>query len=93
MKTGFRSWISLRSHVSIENSWKGAVSLSKVRPDDVPISPGLIELKEEKRYLYISHNKNIQSAIRQLGTGDAFRLMANNFWKPRLEAITRFLRM
>ena len=72
----------------IESSWKGAVSLSKVRPDDVPVSPGLIELKEESRYLYISHNKNIQSAIRQLGTGDAFRFMANNFWKPQLEAIT-----
>ena len=51
----------------IESSWNGAVSLSKVRPDDVPVSPGLIELKEEDRYLYISHNKNIQSADTSVG--------------------------
>jgi hypothetical protein len=72
----------------VERAWKGTVSLSKVRPEEIPVSPGLIELKEEGRYLYISHNKNIQSAIRQLGAEDAFRLMAGSFWTPKLEMIT-----
>ena len=72
----------------IDGAWNGAISLSKVRPDDIPVSPGLIELKEQDRYLYISHNRNMQSAVRQLGTGCAFELMAGSFWKPKLEAIT-----
>src|SRR5208282_3201904 len=72
----------------LEGAWKGAVSLSKVKLDDVPVSPGLIELKEDDRYLYISHNENIQSVVSQFGTGDAFRLMASSFWKPKLETIT-----
>jgi len=72
----------------LESEWKGSVSLSKVRLDEIPVSPGLIELKEQDRYLYISHNANIRSAARQLGSGDAFRLMASSFWKPNLETIT-----
>ena len=57
-----------------------------IRPS--PDSPGLIELQEEDRCLYVSHNSNIRSAVRQLSTGDAFRFMASSFWKPRLETIT-----
>jgi hypothetical protein len=72
----------------IEGAWNGAVSLSKVRPDDTPVSPGLIELKEQDRYLYISHNRNMRSAVRQLGIGCAFEFMASSFWKPKLETIT-----
>ena len=72
----------------LEGAWKGAMSLSTVKLDDVPVSPGLIELKEDDRYLYISHNENIQSAVSQFGTGHAFRLMASSFWKPKLETIT-----
>ncbi len=72
----------------LEGAWRGAVSLSKVKLDDVPVSPGLIELKEDDHYLYISHNENIKSAVSQFGTGDAFRLMASSFWKPKLETIT-----
>jgi hypothetical protein len=72
----------------LENAWNGTVSLSKVILDEIPPSPGLIELKEQDRYLYISHNKNIRSALCQLGSADAFQLMASSFWKPNLEAIT-----
>jgi hypothetical protein len=43
---------------------------------------------EQDRYLYISHNKNIRSAARQLGTGDALRLMGGSFWNPNLDTIT-----
>ncbi len=74
----------------VERAWKGAMSLAKVDAEDVPASPGLIELKEEKRYLYISHNKDIQAAVSQLYTGEAFRLIGSTFWQPKLEAITLF---
>ena len=72
----------------IERTWTGVVSLSKVRPEEIPSSPGLIELKEEDRYLYIAHNANLHSAVSRLRTGDAFRLMASSFWRPRLETMT-----
>ncbi len=73
---------------AIERAWKGVIHLSEVRPDEIPVSPGLVELKDEDRYLYIARNSDIRSAVRQLSTGDAFRLMAGSFWKPRLETIT-----
>jgi hypothetical protein len=72
----------------IDSSWQASTSLAELRPDDIPASPGLIGLKEEGRYLYISHNKNIQSAVRPFGNADAFRLMASTFWKPQPDAIT-----
>jgi hypothetical protein len=72
----------------IEGAWKGVVRLSDVRPDEVPVSPGLIEIKEEDRHLYVAHNSNIHSAVDQLRSGEAFRLMASSFWEPKLEAIT-----
>jgi hypothetical protein len=74
----------------VESAWKGAVSLADVVPKDLPATPGLIELKENERYLYISHNKDIQAAISHLQTGKAFDLVANSFWKPQLQAITLF---
>lgn len=72
----------------VENAWSKPVSLAAVSPADIPSSPGLIELKEEGRYLYISRNENIRPAVDQLRTGKAFDLVANGFWTPRLEEIT-----
>ncbi len=72
----------------VERAWQGNQSLAAVNLTSVPVGPGLIELKEERRYLYISHNEDIHAALSQLHTGDAFRLIANNFWQPRLETIT-----
>ena len=72
----------------IESAWKGNQNLADVNLASVPASPGLIELKENSRYLYISHNEDIHAALSQLHTGDAFRLVANNFWEPKLDAIT-----
>jgi hypothetical protein len=72
----------------IETAWRGTVRLSNVRLEEIPVSPGLIELKEEDRYLYVAHNADLRSAVGRLSTGQAFRLMTSTFWKPRLESIT-----
>jgi hypothetical protein len=72
----------------IERAWSKPVDLSAVNPANVPSSPGLIELKERERYLYISRNENIRPAVEQLRTGNAFDLVANGFWTPRLDEIT-----
>lgn len=53
----------------------------------IPEGPGLIELREANRYLYVSRNEAIRSAIDQLKSGQAFDLVANGFWTPRPEQI------
>ena len=83
-----RAMLSGLELADIEREWQGVIALSSLRPQDVPAAPGLIEFKENGRYLYISHNKNIHLAARQLGTGDAFRFVGSSFWKPDLDAIT-----
>jgi hypothetical protein len=72
----------------VEKAWSTPVSLAQVNPANVPSSPGLIEIKEGGRYLYISRNEDIRPAANQLRTGKAFDLVANGFWTPRLNEIT-----
>lgn len=72
----------------VEKAWSKPVSLAAVNPANIPSSPGLIELMEKGRYLYISRNEDIRPAVGQLRTGKAFDLVANGFWTPRLEEIT-----
>ncbi len=72
----------------VEKAWSRPVSLETVDPANVPSSPGLLELKEEGRYLYISRNNDIRPAADQMRSGNAFDLVANGFWTPRLDKIT-----
>ena len=72
----------------VDKAWSEPVSLAAVDPADVPSSPGLLELKEEERYLYISRNSDIRPAADQMRSGSAFDLVANGFWTPRLDKIT-----
>ena len=72
----------------VERAWSKPLSLAAVKPGSVPSSPGLIELREGDRYLYISRNEDIRPATEQLRTGKAFELVANGFWTPSLDAIT-----
>jgi len=72
----------------MDSAWHGNVSLSRIKPKDVPEGPGLIELREERRYLYIGQYSNIHRAVNQLHGGSPFELVANRFWKPDLDQIT-----
>ena len=72
----------------VDKAWSEPVSLASVNPANLPSSPGLLELKEEGRYLYISRNNDIRPAADQMRSGSAFDLVANGFWTPRLDKIT-----
>ena len=72
----------------VEKALSKPVSLAAVDPANMPSSTGLLELKEEGRYLYISRNNNIRPAADQMRSGSAFGLVANGFWTPRLDKIT-----
>ncbi len=68
-------------------AWQGSETLGRMDVSRVPDSPGLIELSEPKRCLYIFHNEDIHSAMEQLHTGEPLRLLANQFWKPNVHEI------
>jgi len=72
----------------IDRALSKPLSLPKVRPSDVPVSAGLLEIAERGRYLYISGNDSLRPAVEQFRTGKAFELVANGFWTPKLDDIT-----
>jgi hypothetical protein len=72
----------------IEGAMTQPVSLARIDPDKVPSAPGLLEVMEGERYLYVARNENLRPAVKQLRTGRAFRVLANGFWQPSLDAIT-----
>ena len=73
---------------TIERTMHAAGSLADVRPDSIPSDPGILELKESNRYLYIAHNDDLRPTVEQLKTGRAFELMTNGFGSPRLQEIS-----
>jgi hypothetical protein len=73
---------------SVEGAWSAPVPLAAVSPEEVPLSPGLIDIMEGPRHLYVSRNDNLQAAATQIRTGRAFDIVANGFWTPNLARIT-----
>jgi len=63
------------------------VSLRDVKPESIPQGPGLLEVFESDRYLYISRNECLRPTVEQFRTGKAFALLANGFWTPELGRI------
>jgi len=64
------------------------ISLARVKPEKIPERPGLLEVAERDRYLYISRNECLRLAVEQFRTGKAFDLVANGFWTADLENIS-----
>jgi len=72
----------------LEGAMTQPVSLARIKTDEVPSAPGMLELREGGRYLYVARSENLRAAVEQLRTGRAFSVLANGFWQPALEAIT-----
>jgi hypothetical protein len=72
----------------VDKLWKGNISLAEINPAELPASPGLIELKEADRFLYVSHSQDLRAAVAQMHTGDAFRMIGNSLWTPSAESVT-----
>jgi hypothetical protein len=71
----------------LSRSWSPMTPIPDVKVKSIPHSPGLVELKENEKYLYISHNDDIREAVGQLTTGSSFKLFGSHFWKPRPEEL------
>ncbi len=72
---------------AIDRALTDPISLAKVKPEKIPEAPGLLEVREKDRYLYISRNECLRPAVEQFRSGKAFELVANGFWTPNLENI------
>jgi hypothetical protein len=73
---------------AIDRAFTDPISLAKVKPERMPEGPGLLEVTENDRFLYISRNECLRPAVEQLRNGKAFDLVANGFWTPDLDNIT-----
>jgi hypothetical protein len=72
----------------VEKAMTQPISLARINTDQVPSAPGLLELRERDRYLYVARNETLRSAVEQLRTGRVFGVVASGFWEPVLENIT-----
>ena len=76
----------------LEPAWTPFQALASLDLTAVPSTPGIIEIREPERELYISRNANVQGVLKLLAKKDAVSIMANPFWMPNLEIIqARFL--
>jgi hypothetical protein len=78
---------ALDIHIVDEHATQ-SVPLSGIHEDEIPESPGLLELKEGSRYLYISRNDNLRRTVSQFARGTAFQIISNDFWRASLDEIT-----
>ncbi len=72
----------------IETACSAPILLSEVDETQIPSGPGLIELREDGRFLYIARNKDLRPLVERFHTGEAFKIMTNSFWSPQLDEIT-----
>ncbi len=73
---------------AIDSAFTSPISLSNVKSELIPQAPGLLEVREKDRFLYISRNECLRPAVEQFRTGKAFELVANGFWTPDLANIS-----
>ena len=73
---------------NLDASCSSPVPLSHVDESDVPEDPGLIELREGQRFLYVVSNDSLRPTVHQFLSGNAFSIMESSFWKPSLDEIT-----
>lgn len=74
--------------LEIEDQWSSPVPVRHADEVEAESTPGLIELREASRVLYVSRNQSLQPTLEQLATGRAIELMADHFWHPNLDDIT-----
>lgn len=66
----------------LDAEWSTERPLSDVHIGDVPSNPGLIEVREGNRWLYVVGSNDLHRAVASLTADDAFGIMTSSFWKP-----------
>lgn len=72
----------------IEERFSTPASLSSIDPSDIPTDPGVVEVDEDGRHLYVVNIESIRPLVSELVSGSVFRIVENTFWKPDASLIT-----
>ncbi|HUY90480.1 MAG TPA: hypothetical protein VMV10_17210 [Pirellulales bacterium] len=76
----------------IANDWSQPIYLTNALEVVVPSTPGLIEVREDGRSLYVSRTENVAPAVSEIQTGKPFEIMSGPFWSPNPDRISvRFI--
>jgi hypothetical protein len=73
---------------NLDNALEPERTLTEVKLEEVPASPGLIEVRETNRYLYIARNEDLHAAVAQLQGDRIFEMLTTGLWVPQLENTT-----
>ncbi|MEX0718814.1 MAG: hypothetical protein WD066_19635 [Planctomycetaceae bacterium] len=71
----------------LEAKLSAPIVVNELDIDTLPDDPGLIELDEATRHLYVCRSESIRAAATQLANGVAFSIVDGRFWHPDLERI------
>ncbi len=71
-----------------EKQFEDIGTLDKLIGLELKPEPGIIQLLERGKYLYISQNKNLLSAAMQIASNESLRFMSNELWQPRREDLS-----
>jgi hypothetical protein len=66
----------------LKKAWSDFSCLDSINLCAIPAVPGIVEIREPQRELYISRNENLQAVMQLLSEKQAVSIMANEFWQP-----------
>ncbi len=72
----------------VQNEFSVPTPLSQIRLAEVPAVPGLLEVDEPDRHLYVVHIDNLRPLVSRFACGTAFEIVKNDFWIPNPDEIT-----
>ena len=72
----------------IQDELTSPISLDKIDLQQIPETPGLVEIDENARYLYIAEVNNLRPLAQELATGKPFQIVKSLFWEPDPSKIT-----
>jgi hypothetical protein len=76
----------------LESQWSPFQSLAAVDISAIPKTPGIVEVREARRELYVSRNDDLHGVMRILAERQAISIMGSPFWHPNSNEIeARFI--
>ena|GEM_PF-2438333 len=73
---------------NVQSALSPAEPLSKVDVESLPEQSGLVEVDEDDRHLYVVRIQSVRPLVRELVSGNVFRIVQNSFWTPDPSSIT-----
>ena len=72
----------------IGKDWSEPIYVSSPQRRSAPASPGLVELNEDDRCLYVARTEDMAPCVEQLRTGKSLDVLSTPFWTPQHERLS-----